>query len=168
MELWRVLLPLGLWRKGTKLCVFTYSPYNSLHVAVTCALLPLGYNPSKIQKCGLMFFAQQSPWSSPFTDDLFWIRTLSQLLFCILSVELNRAEDQLSVSQCGRFGTILQSNCCKTPRFFLWMDSTGTNLRLRPRRFHLSERDTLEVLLKRVNVFVHTCVFWVNLCVYTG
>lgn len=26
----------------------------------------------------------------------------------------------------------------------------------------------LEVLLKRVNVFVYKCVYWLNLCVYTG
>lgn len=40
--------PKGL-TKGTNLC-FTYSPYNSLHVAVTCTLLPLGYNHSKTKK----------------------------------------------------------------------------------------------------------------------
>lgn len=32
--------------KGTNLC-FTYSPYSSLHVAVTCALPPLSYAHSK-------------------------------------------------------------------------------------------------------------------------
>lgn len=69
--MWRGLLPWRTVTKGTNLC-FTYSPYNSLHVAVTCALLPLGYNHSKTQKrkTGRMFLAQKSPWSSPFTDDV--------------------------------------------------------------------------------------------------
>lgn len=74
----RQSLPSWTVRKGTTLC-HTYSPDSSLHVAVTCALPPLSDNPSKTNtqtnnkkggKSEQMFLAQQSPWSSPFPDDV--------------------------------------------------------------------------------------------------
>lgn len=55
------LLPLQQFARCCDLCPPTLSPS-----------LPIGYNHSKqpLKKGGRMFLAQQSPWSSPFTDDV--------------------------------------------------------------------------------------------------
>lgn len=179
--------PKGLWRKGTNLC-FTYSPYSSLHVAVTCALLPLSYNHSKQTKKKRKKKKKRMDVSCPTIAmelsiygrcESLWMRTFftAIVLFFLYSTfdylvcrVLTRAEDELFGFSVATF--LQMSNCGKkTPQFISTDGLHWHQAELKSLPFPLvteTERDMLEVLLKRVNVFVYKCVYWLNLCVYTG
>lgn len=146
--------------------VFTYSPYNSLHVAVTFIK-----NTQKKKRTDVSHPAVTMELSIYRQCDSWRIRTLL-LLFSIplwLCVQsLSWAADELLVSVrphiCSRIAV-------KAPFISIdglhWHQPEFKSLPFSLTTETRTERDMLEVALKRVNVFVYKCVYWLNLlCTY--
>lgn len=182
-------------RKGTKLC-YTYSPYSCLHVAVTswskCETIQRGktnetnkqIKNKEVDGCflpngrhGALHFADDvKVFGRGRADDcVCFVRHLRLCVCRVLTEQRMNSVVSVRPRSCGQravreiFGKKNKKQANKT--VFAPADGphwSQSELRSLPWRLKHRERDMLEVPLKRVNVFVHTCVYWLNLCVYTG